>query len=276
MAGPGPHRWAAFPAILALLGLAPVAAGLVRAARPRAALPAGSPAVGRGEELVPLAPSPLPPAVRRIPPGLDLDAPAAPELVAVRAAERWESRRALIRVRGEIRAFAVGDFVPGGALVVAIDDARALLSRDDHVVELGVGASAVVAEDFPLAEARPHRTFAPDPALEAAVDDTLALLHVGEPRTTQVAVDALVEAGEIIVPYLVRRAGRMATLPGVRFRLPDGRGLAPRYEGAAVQAILEAITGQRFGDVFEPDASRAQIASAAAAWASWSGVATFE
>ena len=286
---PSGQGWAAFPAAVTAIGFGLVVAGALAPGRPepspstrapasrglgsgRTGVPAGPESRGLG--LAPFAPAVLPSPARRVPPDVDLDAEDPPELVGVVWADAWDDRRALLRWRDDVRAYAVSDFVPGGDVVVGIARDAVTLSRGDTVVRLSKDGVAQVVEDFPLAD----RTWTgeaaapPDPELEAAVYETLALLQLGEPATAQVAMNALVEAGELVVPYLVRRADDLQPLPPLQLSLPDGRVFSPRWEAVAAQAALEAITGQRFGDVLAPDVTVDRVLDAAAAWRSWLGL----
>jgi hypothetical protein len=194
--------------------------------------------------------------------------------VEVAWADAWDDRRALLRWGEDVRAYAVSDLIPGGDVVVGIARETVTLSRGDTVVELSRDGSTRVIEDFPLADraltggpAAP-----PDPELEAAVYETLELLQLGEPGTSQLAMNAIFEAGELVVPYLVRRADNLQPLPPVQLDLPDGRTFSPRWEAVAALAALEVITGQRFGDVMAPGATPEQVLEAAATWRSWLGL----
>lgn len=270
---PSGQGWAAFPAAVTGLGFGLVVAGALASARPEPGPSTRAPAP-RGRELAPFTPAVLPQPARRVPPDVELDADASPELVGIAWADAWDDRRALLAWRDEVRAYAVSDFVPGGDVVVGIAADAVTLSRGDTVVRLSKAGVAEVVEDFPLAErpriGRPAPP--PDPELEAAVYETLALLQLGEPATSQVALDALVDAGEAVVPYLVQRADSLQRLPPMQLRLPDGRHFSPRWEAVAAQAALEAITGQRFGDVLAPDVTGDRVLDAAAAWRSWLGL----
>lgn len=265
------HRWAAFPALVVAVGFAPFGVASVRTAGAlgRSAVPVLEP-----RALEPLRPAVLPLPERRVPPGLsDPKTSGEPELVRIVGSEGWDRRRAWIRVGGEVRAFAVGDLLPGGDLVVAIEPGAVKLSRGEVVVALTADAPLRVVEDFPMADpAFTGRRRGPiDPELEAAALETLELVRLGEPRTARIAVDALVAAGELVVPFLVRRTGSLEPLSGVVVELPDGRRIAPRFEGAVAQAVLEVITGQRFGDVLSSEATAEEVLAAADDWASWLG-----
>lgn len=275
MAARSNHAIALFPLITTLTGVALVVVGAVRSASgpsPDRATPEPALVVS----LVPLQPAVLPPPVRRVPPGLDLESEERPTLVGVAWSEAWEDRRVVLAHRADERAYAIGDLVPGGDAVVSIARDAVVLSRGDVVVRLDPDGAESVVEDFPLADPWTGAQFDPaapvDPELEAAVYETLALFRAGDARTAQVAMDALVGAAELIVPYLIRRADSLEPLPAPRVELPDGRVVAPRWEGAVAQAALEAITGQRFGDVLHPDATEAAVIDAARDWRSWLGI----
>jgi hypothetical protein len=264
-------RWALFPASVTALGFGLVVAGVVARSAETA---------GRDEAAIapmPFSASTIPPPTRIVPRGLPLAPGALPELVDVRWAEAWEDRRALFRWQDDVRAYAVADSLPGGEVILAIAPDRVRISSGETVVELAKDGAAQVIEDFPLADQPLGPRFEtqvapPDPELEAAVYDTLALLQLGEPQTAQVAIDALVGAGEAIVPFLVRRADSLQRFPAVQVNLPDGRRLSPRWEGVAAQAALEAITGQRFGDVLAADVTAEEMLDAAGSWRSWLGL----
>jgi hypothetical protein len=177
----------------------------------------------------------------------------------------WENRRALFRRGEEVRAFAIGDLV-GPDVVVGIEREAARLSRGQVIVRVTAAGAAEVVEAFAHADAARSWSVTEDPELRDAVFETLALLRDPEPRRAQVAVHALIQAGEAIVPYLALRAASLTPLPGWALALPDGRHVAPTREGVAVQAVLEVITGQRFGDVLDGTASDTEVLDAGAAW----------
>lgn len=280
---PSGLRWALFPAAVTALGFGLVLAGVAASSgtRPVGAEVggAGKPALGtppfEPPPLAPFTPSTIPEPARVVPRGLVLEPGAAPELVGVQWADAWEDRRALFRRNDDVRAYAVTDSLPGGEVLLSISPDGVTVSRDDSVVRLSSAGEVEVVEDFPMADRRDgfeSRAAPVDPELEAAVYETLALLQLGEPETAQLALDALVAAGEAVVPFLVQRADSLQSLPSVQVDLPDGRSFSPRWEGVAAQAALEAITGQRFGDVLATDVTLEQILDAAESWRSWLGL----
>jgi hypothetical protein len=195
----------------------------------------------------------------------------APSLAAIRWSERWPDRRALMSAGEAVRAYGIGDEV-GTDLLVAIESDAVRVMRQGRILRLTPGGEAALVEDFRERPQSLGKRLPPaDPELESAVYATLELLRA-DPGSAQLGFDALIDAGEAIVPYLVRRATSLATIAGWPLRLPDGRRLAPRREGVAVQAALEAITGQRFGDVLDPEAGDEAVLDAGVAWASWLGL----
>ncbi|NJK89669.1 MAG: hypothetical protein HC923_09865 [Myxococcales bacterium] len=83
----------------------------------------------------------------------------------------------------------------------------------------------------------------------------------------QLAADALLDEGERVVTILAYRSDSLVRLPPQAILLPDGRAVAPVFEGALVQAVLEAITGQRFRGPSEELVRPTEVLEGAEAWA---------
>ncbi len=267
------HGLAWFPLLVLAVGWLPFAVVAARHWSGTAAAAVDSTTRG----LEPLPAAVLPALPRMPPPGLpggSIDG-ADPDLrlVSVVSTDRWEEARALIWHAGAVRAYAIGDLVPGGAAVVAIHPAAVDLAHVDHQVYRLSRQTYAVIEDFPLAvRPRARRLPPPAPGLREAVEETLAMARGPDAGSAQVAVDALVEAGEPVVRFLAEKAGSLVALPGWTVRLPGGQEAAPTLEGALAQAILEGITGQRFGDVLAPDVLPSEVVASAEDWASWLGL----
>lgn len=187
----------------------------------------------------------------------------------------WQDRRALIRIdEAPVRSHGVGDLLAEGSVLVAVERGGIWrFTPDDRLEWLATGGESRVLDDFVLPPAR--RSVAlppPDPALVAAVQDTLHLAGHGPADQAQVAFDALVGAGEPMLRFLAPRAASLAPLPGVAIRRPSGRRAVPRFEGELVQWLLQAITRERFTSSTDGPPSAEAMLESGWAWQSYLGV----
>ncbi|MEM1023991.1 MAG: hypothetical protein AAGD10_18545 [Myxococcota bacterium] len=209
-----------------------------------------------GLRIQPETPSP----VRRVP----AHEPGPARVLEVR------DRRVLADTDSGRRAFGTGELLPDGRLVVGFEGETARLFDGAQIV---VGSTDdqgwTAVEDFELPPPLSPELPPLSEALQAAALDTFDSIIV-DPGSAQLAVDALLDAGEVIAPVLGRRLGGR-TLCVAQFVLPDGRVVAPPDDGVLVLVLLEALTGRRYGDVssLEDPIERAEIE---ATWAGMLGV----
>ncbi|MCB9647572.1 MAG: hypothetical protein H6730_13355 [Deltaproteobacteria bacterium] len=199
-------------------------------------------------------------------------------LVEARRGETWEAHRALIEdaTTGDARLYAIGDLLPHGSLLVAVSTAAVdVLVADMELVRLDEKGGLRSIHDFrtaleaqPLARA-PELADAYVEGAAAAVQATLS----EDPEVVQAAIDALIEAGEPAVELIIAEASSEAPVAAYPYRFPSGgeRQGTPVVQGDVVIGVLEAVTGQTFGDVFRPDITRAERLEIAGKWRSWWG-----
>ncbi|MGF1511199.1 MAG: hypothetical protein ACFB9M_17030 [Myxococcota bacterium] len=188
----------------------------------------------------------------------------------------WEASRALISVIHRApRAFAIGDVLPDGSILTAIRPSHIEVYTPEDRIERwpvrdgsrGLAARTLVEafeSSSPLAQTGPAGPLPDD--LVRIVFETLALLRSGDVEASQMAFDALMDAGEPIVPVLLRRVDSLERLPGVPITLPDGRQWTPVWEGLVVQVVLQSITGHRFGDPLAERIDERRALEAARKW----------
>ena len=192
------------------------------------------------------APEGLAPLALRVPP----ETPSAVERVPshepgpARVLEVEGDRLRVETASGE-RLYAAGELLPDGRVVVGFDGGRVRIFDGERILS-GSGEAWTPVEDFELPPAWGPEFPPLSEGLKRAVLDTFDSILL-DPSSAQLAVDALLDAGEIIVPVLGRRIGRRRACCA-QFVLPDGRVVAPRDEGALVLVLLEALTGRHFGD----------------------------
>lgn len=199
-------------------------------------------------------------------------------LVEARRGKTWEAHRALIEdaTTGDARLYAIGDLLPHGSLLVAVSTAAVdVLVADMELVRLYEKGGLRSIHDFrtaleaqPLARA-PELADAYVEGAAAAVQATLS----EDPEVVQAAIDALIEAGEPALELIIAEATSEAPVAAYPYRFPSGgeRQGIPVVQGDVVIGVLEAVTGQTFGDVFRPDITRAERLEIAGKWRSWWG-----
>ncbi len=205
-------------------------------------------------------------------------APWAPGLTLERVEMEgvWSARRALIQDNStkDVRAYAIGDLLPHGSLLVGISTTAVdLMVADAELVRLDLQGVIVSIFDFRDADAGqalkvarpPHDEFRD--AVLAAVEG----LADSDPAYAQEAIDALLEAGEPVVEVLLEFVGDETSVADVDFVFggQPARVGRPLHRGAAIMVILETTTSQHFGDPLNanPEALRLQ----ARQWERWAG-----
>ncbi|MBK8010764.1 MAG: hypothetical protein IPK13_05400 [Deltaproteobacteria bacterium] len=225
-------------------------------------------------------------SVTRIPPGLlrsaeRLAAPWSPglRLRAVHRRDEWAAHRAEIEDRAtkDVRAYAIGDLLPHGSMLVAIDERSVdIFVADRELVRLNVDGSFRSVDDF---STRGGRTRGPAPMTRAegmddayrrAVTQAIESLASEDEALVQRIIDRLIDGGDPVVELLVPYADREDEVASGPFAFPSGgRTRTPRALGDIVVGILERITGQSFGDPMTETTTPDDRARIARAWAQW-------
>lgn len=276
--------WALLLGVLAFIG-AVLATGAPRPRAPRAASRGAPPVVLPALQEVAASTVVQAWAERAVPPSVaaSADVTAAPwapglRLVEARRGPRWEDHRALIEdlTTRDARLYAIGDLLPHGSLLVAVSTGAVdVLVADMELVRLDEQGRLHSVHDFRTAlEARP---LARAPGLGAAyVEGAEAALQATlseDPAVVQAAIDALVEAGEPALELIIDAAASEAPVAAYPYAYPSGgraRG-PPEVQGDVVIGVLEAVTGQTFGEVLRPGITAAERRDIADKWRSWWG-----
>lgn len=208
-------------------------------------------------------------------------APWAPglRLHATDLAGPWEQHRAVIEdlTTEDRRSYAIGDLLPHGSLLVGISTGAAqVLVGDRELVELRETGKIRSLNDFRAAyEARPlKRAPALADAFVEEAERALAYTLSDDPTHVQAAIDALIAAGEPVVELVLPAVGSEQPVLERPFLFPSPNGPAwtPKVQGDVAVGILEAITGQSYGDVFDPGVGPERRREVARAWRRWWGL----
>lgn len=186
----------------------------------------------------------------------------------------WEERRAIIEdsKTGDARAYAIGDLLPHGALLVGVmassvdvmvGDAQLLRLHLDGRVEPLEDLAALAAEPSAL---RPIERDAPVDGERVR----LALLDLDseDPSVVQGAIDRLITAGEPAIELLLPQVESEVPVQSAEYAFPSGSQIEMRPEvlGQIVMLILEQITGTTHGDLAREDLSVEERRRIARAW----------
>ena len=198
-------------------------------------------------------------------------------LVGTRRGSRWSAHRAIIerRADGDSRSYAIGDLLPYGSVLVAVSTgAVQLMVGDEELVYLDVAGDVRSVQDFRTAyERAPLRRAPDDKALEAALAEILPSLRSRDPAEVQGAIDALIEAGGPavgwLVPFATSELEVVTTTVGFVFAGSAAR--RARVHGDLIVGILQAVTGQSFGDPMAPDLSDDKRLWIRQQWLRWWG-----
>lgn len=196
------------------------------------------------------------------------------KLRATRLDPNWQASRAEIEdlTTGDVRAYAIGDLLPHGSLLVGITERSAdVMVADSELVRLQVNGKVRPLQDLRTAfEAQPLER-APDLSEDYrdAVEEAVYVLRTGEADVVQEYVDELVACGDPAVEILIDYVDDPVPVAPGLYEVPAGDGavVEPKIAGDLVIAVLERITGQTFGDPTRGD--RREIADA---WRRWWGV----
>lgn len=231
--------------------------------------------------LAPVAPLPAGPVVRAVGRG---SVPAEVRATAqerttllqlalreTQIAEDWRGHRALLEdlVKGETRAYAVGDLLPRGGILVGVDrDGVRIMAADALLLWLGFEGSAALVHDLRRDPPEVLPTFTSTLSAEARADLERAIYDLGsvDAATVAGAVEVLLAVGATIAELLADAVDRpeLVALPVVEI---SGRPVLSETVGDRVVAVLEQITGQSFGDPVAGD--RAAVIRD---WRYWAGL----
>lgn len=225
-----------------------------------------------------------PPAERGVP--LDVlktatvtAAPWAPGLRLVKTAlgTEWEAARAELedKTNGDVRAYAIGDLLPHGSLLVGITEKSAdIMVADTHLVRLWVDGKLERLHDLTQPITKPLKVASDlDPDYEDRIRVALVDLRSDDPSVVQTAIDELVAAGDPALELLMPQVDSLAPVRAAEYSFPAGGDLQarPRTAGVIVMLIVERITGQTFGDLTKETLTDAEARQTASAWKRWWG-----
>jgi hypothetical protein len=199
-------------------------------------------------------------------------------LESVVVGTKWEESRAEIRdlTTGDLRAYAIGDLLPHGSLLVGVSTAGAdVLVADIEMVRLSIGGAPQLVQDFRASYEAIQRTSdqdASERAYRAAIEDSVRTLGSAGAEMVQAHLDELIECGDPAVEVLIRHVADPASIAPGPYQLPAGSGVTtePKVVGDAIIGVLESITGQTFGD--PTNASVEEREQIARAWERWWGL----
>lgn len=188
----------------------------------------------------------------------------------------WSKRRAFVQDTStqDVRAYAIGDLLPHGSLLVGISTTSIdLMVADAELVRLDLQGEIVSVFDFRDADAGQALKVArpPHDEFRDAVLAAIEGLADSDPAYAQEAIDALLEAGEPVVEVLLEYIGDESPVADADFVFggQPARVGRPLHRGAAIMAILETTTGQRFGDPLQSNAEALRLQ--ARQWERWAG-----
>lgn len=199
-------------------------------------------------------------------------------LVEPRPSPTWERGRAVIRdeTDGDVRAYAIGDLLPHGALLVGIGEDHAEVFVSDMELVRLTETGVVPTVDFRTAYEARALDRGPDlsPDYRDAVEEAIRALRTAQSNDAQLLLDELVACGDPAVEILVPFADDPVPVSPYLFEVPSGSGVfvEPKVSGDLVIAVLEQITGQTFGDPTREGLSARERGQIAVAWRRWWGV----
>ncbi len=185
----------------------------------------------------------------------------------------WEERRAEIEdlKSGDVRAYAIGDLLPYGSLLVGISTASAdVMVGDSHLIRLYADGRIQGLED--LSEVYNGARLVEAKHAEPADADLirLALIDIRheDPATVQKAIDDLIAGGHPAIELLIPHVDDILPVTSAEYAFPSGSGveMRPRVSGEIVMMVLEKITGQTFGDLTNETLSDEERRAIAKSW----------
>jgi hypothetical protein len=207
--------------------------------------------------------------------------PAAPGLRLLETSidPDWQERRARIeeRMTGRARAYAIGDLLPNGALLVGISTKTAdIMVGDTHLVRLYDDGRVEIVEDLRRSELIMPRVVKSglDPDYEDKLRIALIDARSDDPTVVQRAIDDMIAAGDPGIDLLMPHVDSVVPVRDAEYAFPSGSELQkrPRVLGEIVMLVLECVTSQRFGDVTKESLTPEERAKIARAWKRWWGL----
>ncbi len=190
----------------------------------------------------------------------------------------WVEHRAVVedtKTRDQ-RSYAIGDLLPHGSLLVGISTGSAqVLVADVELVEITTKGKLRSLSDFRTAyEARPlKRVPKLAPAYVQGAQQTLLATLGEDPVQVQRAIDELIAAGEPAIDLIIEAVDSETPVLAYDYVFSPAQGVhRPKVQGDIVVGVLEAVTGQSFGDIFGPDVSAVRRREVGRAWKRWWGV----
>lgn len=188
----------------------------------------------------------------------------------------WTEHRALIEDAsdGVLRTYAIGDLLPYASVLVGVSTGAAELTiADEELIRIDVRGRVRSVHDFRTAYERTAlRRAAKDVDLEKALVEVLGLLRSEDTEVVQEAIDALVDAGSPAVGVLVPYVESVVPVATSTYSIGASSSIRPRVYGDVIVGVLQAITGQSFGDPSAPGQSAADRAWIRAQWTRWFGL----
>lgn len=191
---------------------------------------------------------------------------------------QWELHRAEIEdlTTGVVRGYAIGDLLPHGSLLIGIAEGAAdIMVADSHLVRLHEDGKIEHLENLKrlASPAGVKVAKAIDRRYQAAVGAAIKAFSGRDLRTTQSAIDHLIESGDPAVELLIAHVEDTARVKVGPLSFPSGSGVdrSPATTGEVVMLVLEQITGQTFGDLARSDLDDEERKLIAKAWRRWWG-----
>jgi hypothetical protein len=186
--------------------------------------------------------------------------------------DEWEGRRAEIedRVTGDVRAYAIGDLLPYGSLLVGISTAAVdVMVGDAHLVRLHADGRIEEVHDLSrVYEGKALPLVRDEPADADEVRLALIDIRSSDPAEVQAAIDRLIAAGHPAIELLIGHVEDILPVESAEYAFPSGSAIEmrPRVSGEIVMMVLEQITGQTFGDLTKEELGDEERRTIARAW----------
>ena len=175
--------------------------------------------------------------------------------------EKWEDSRAWITNGNDTRSYATGDLLPHGSLLVGIKPKSVIIFAADTIfVSLDTRGKQKLLLDYSAGKALKARRSKPSPGIQrtkqsakqarkykAAAKRAVQALASDDAQLAQKATDALFAAGMPVVEHLIPHVASKQRVQTKTVEI-DGRQISSRTVGNRVIRLLEAITGQTFGN----------------------------
>lgn len=235
----------------------------------------------RGAALSPVVPPPVVAAARSVPADVLRSSTAAASRPGLRLLRTrlgaWEARRAELEdtTTGDVRAYAIGDLLPRGALLVGISTGTAdIMVADSELLRFHTDGHTERVQDLSYVATAP--TFRPaaqadDPDLDDKIRLALIDARSDDPTVVQAAIDRMIAGGDSAVDVLINYVDSAVPVRSAQYAFPSGSDVQvrPAVLGQIVIAVLEQITGQKLGDANREGITQADRLVIADAWRRW-------